>query len=117
MAKYQVVTNQFPSDHSALTIPNKCHKLRKSSGKLNYQVNTSDDHQYTLNIDNLSATKRQISQNGSDTQSFNLSSILENLVVGKTFGSAAKLLPMLPNESDASFVAAVLLDLEIIKIA
>ncbi|WP_143230132.1 hypothetical protein [Acinetobacter boissieri] len=120
MAKYQVMANEFPSNHSSLNSPRKCHKLRKSSGKLMYKVNLSTDNQYVLEIDNISATKHQIAQHGnsdSATESFDLSSILASLVIGKTFGSAAKLLPMLSNNNDAKFVTAVLLDLEIIKIS
>ncbi|MBF7683036.1 hypothetical protein I2F27_06810 [Acinetobacter sp. B5B] len=120
MAKYRVITNQPPVTHPAfLGTPTRCHKLRKSSGKLEYQVNVSSNNQYVLEIDDISAIKRQSAKENeldSVTQSFDLSSILQSLVPGNTFGSASKLLPILPNHNDAKFVAAVLLNLDIIKI-
>lgn len=119
MAKFQVITNQFSSD-DMMNIPIKCHKLRKSSGKLVYQISQSTDNQLILKIDDISATKRQIiqyGQNGLLVKSYNLNSLLDGLVAGQTFGSAAKLLSTLPDQNDASFVAAVLLDLKIIRIA
>lgn len=117
MAKYKVVTNQFPSDTPISSSFCKCHKLRKSSGKLLYRIsqctNTND---YMLEIEDISPTKHVATENDG-SELVNLSNILSNLVVDKTFGSVAKLLPAFSNNHEAVFIVAVLLDLKIVRIA
>lgn len=115
MSKYQAITQDLP-ENTTLNVQKKCHKVKKSSGKLMYEVSLdSETNTYILKVDNITTTKRLSTGIDSETKEFNLSEILKNLEVKKNFGSIAKLLPFIDNHHDVGFIAAALLDLKIIK--
>lgn len=117
MTKYLVANNTLPNGFQFDT-PYKCHKVRKSLGKLSYKI-TKEANGLILYIENINATKRQkSSQNvaGTVAKKIDLTNILNNLPLNFQAGSVAKLLPFIGDNNNAGFVAAVLIDQKIVKI-
>lgn len=116
MSRYQVVKNNLPKN-IILNKLYKCHKIRKSSGKLLYKI-TQESNSLFLEIDNVSATKRVSSNKnipGSVANEIDLYSILNGLQVNTVATSVAKLLPLIGDKNNAGFIAAVLIDLGVVK--
>ena len=116
MAQYIVIGNAFP-ENVKLETEYKCHKIRKSSGKLSYKI-TQDVNGLTLIIDNIVAKKRVSSREnvvGTVADTFNLSEVLEILRPNTIASSAKNLLPLLGDNNNSGFVTAVLIDLGLVK--
>lgn len=117
MAKYVVVRNTLP-ENMKFNVNHKCHKLRKSSGKLLYKI-TKDVSGSSLYIENLVAKKRAYSNKniaGTVANHFDLTDIFQILQPNTIATSAEKLLPFLGNKNNAGFVTAVLIHLGVVRI-
>lgn len=117
MTKYFVANNTLPNNFQFNTAY-KCHKVRKSSGKLSYKI-TKEANGLILYIENINATQRPMSsQNvaGSVAKSIDLTNVLSKLPLNTQATSVAKLLPFIGDNNNAGFVAAVLIDQKMVKI-
>lgn len=117
MAQYLVVRNTL-TENVAFDKDHKCHKVRKSSGKLSYKI-TNDSNGLLLSITDISPTQALIAnKEAADAvaNSFDLDSILKALNVNSVAGSASKLLPLITDSVHAKFITAVLLNLGVVKI-
>lgn len=117
MTQYVVIRNTL-SENFEFEKNYKCHKIRKSSGKLLYKITKKSSDLY-LRIENIVVTKRTGSEKnvaGTVAPIFNLTDILEILQPNTVAGSAAKLLPFLGDNNNAGFVTAVLVDLGLVRI-
>jgi hypothetical protein len=117
MTQYVVVKNTVP-ENIQLDIEHKCHKLRKSSGKVLYKI-TKESNGLHLHIVNTDTTQPASSHDHAvDTKikSLNLDSILNQLQPNTVAGSAGKLLPFLDENNNAGFITAVLIALGVVRI-
>lgn len=117
MTQYLVVRNTI-SENVKLDTDHKCHKIRKSSGKISYKI-TKDLDNLSLQIENIAANQRvntDETEVDTVTDRFDLNSILNELQPNTVAGSATKLLPSLTNNNDAAFVTAVLINLGLVRI-
>ncbi len=117
MARYIVVKNVLPNDFQFDTW-HKCHKVKKSSGKISYKV-TKESNGMSLYIENTNATPRNRSSTntpGSVAKKIDLDSVLNKLELNTLVGSVAILLPFIGDNNNAGFVAAMLIDLGMVKI-
>ncbi|MBD3842890.1 MAG: hypothetical protein IE909_13610 [Campylobacterales bacterium] len=117
MTQYVVVRNTLP-ENVKFEVNHKCHKLKKSSGKLSYKI-TKDTSGLSLDIENLIAKKRETSNKGvagTVANHFDLKDILQILQPDTIASSAQKLLPFIGNKNNAGFVTAVLIHLGVVRI-
>lgn len=117
MAQYLVVRNTL-TENLAFDKDHKCHKVRKSSGKLSYKI-TKDSNGLLLSITDISPTQgSNVNAEVADSveNSFDMDSILKALNPNSVAGSASKLLPLITDSVHAKFVTAVLLDLGLVRI-
>jgi len=117
MTKFVVVRNTLP-ENVQFDVNHKCHKIRKSSGKLLYKI-TNDLDGLSLYIENIEAKKRVNSNKnvaGTVAACFNLTNILQMLQPYIVAGSIEKLLPLIGNKNNAGFITAVLVHLGIVRI-
>lgn len=117
MSKFAVVRNTI-SESTQFDVEQKCHKLRKSSGKILYKI-TKDSNGLSLSIEDIAATQPDYANEnvaGSVVENFDLTNILNVLQVGTVAGSANKLLPFIADSKNAVFVTAVLVHLGLVRI-
>ena len=117
MTQYVVVNNSIP-ENVKFDIDHKCHKIKKSSGKLSYKITKDTDNLY-LYIDNLDTKPRaNVDENEADNGlvKFDLNEILNKLKASTVAGSAIKLLPFVGDNYNAGIVTAVLIDLGLVKV-
>lgn len=117
MSKFAVVRNTI-SESTQFDVEQKCHKLRKSSGKILYKI-TKDSNGLSLSIEDIAATQPDYANEnvaGSVVGNFDLTNILNVLQVGTVAGSANKLLPFIADSKNAGFVTAVLVHLGLVRI-
>lgn len=117
MAQYLVVRNTL-TENVAFDKDHKCHKVRKSSGKISYKI-TNDSNGLRLSITDISPTQAlSANKEAADSleNSFDFDSILKALNVNSVAGSASKLLPLITGNVNAKHITAVLLDLGLVRI-
>ena len=117
MTQYVVISNSIP-ESVKFDIDHKCHKIKKSSGKLSYKIMKDADNLY-LFIENLDTKPRAtVDENEANNGlvKFDLKEILNKLQASTVAGSAIKLLPFVGDNYNAGIVTAVLIDLGLVKV-